>query len=638
MTHSSSRPDPVRALYADRVARFGQEQQRLQRSARLYANGRLVSFLLAVAALAAGIWQFHVVVYWLLGLGVALLGLFVLLVVRHDGVLVQVDRLEKLCSINAEALLRLDRRWADLPRLEVPELAGDDPVARDLDLFHADGRQASLYQLLGTANTPPGRATLASWLLEPAAPELIALRQRAVRELAPMLDWRQELAVLGRDMARLPPDTGPLLAWAEGEPTMLNRAWLVWTPRVLLAVTFTLLALHVAGALPALWLGMIVLNLLFTAWQGGTAREVFAQVSWRERAFKRFAHLFAPLAETTFHAQRLKDLQGRLVSRGQAAHHQMRRLDSINGYADVRHSGLLHLGLQALTLWDFHVLFALERWQQRVGRSVRQWFEVLGEVEALAALAALSHDHPDWTFPLVKPAPEGEARLQAEGLGHPLLPPLACVRNHVQVGPPGTFLLVTGSNMSGKSTLLRAVGVNAVLAQAGGPVQAESLKMAPVDLGTSFRVQDSLEEGVSFFMAELRRLKEIVDRATAGRVERRRVEGGRAEPVRTLLFLLDEILQGTNVFERQLAVRHVIAHLLEQGAIGAVSTHDLSLADAEGLSASARPVHFSESYEDRADGPHMSFDYVLRPGVAPTSNALKLLEIVGLGRAEGLSP
>ncbi len=190
------------------------------------------------------------------------------------------------------------------------------------------------------------------------------------------------------------------------------------------------------------------------------------------------------------------------------------------------------------------------------------------------------------------------------------------------VGPPGSFLLVTGSNMSGKSTLLRAIGVNTVLAQAGGPVCAGSMRLAPVTLGTSFRVQDSLEEGVSFFMAELKRLKEIVDMAT----ERSGAGGS------TLLFLLDEILQGTNVFERQVAVRHVIMHLLDQGALGAVSTHDLSLADAEGLAAAAKTVHFTETYERGDDGPHMHFDYLLRTGVAPTSNALKLLEIVGLGR------
>jgi DNA mismatch repair ATPase MutS len=182
--------------------------------------------------------------------------------------------------------------------------------------------------------------------------------------------------------------------------------------------------------------------------------------------------------------------------------------------------------------------------------------------------------------------------------------------------------------MSGKSTLLRAIGVNAVLAQAGGPVCAEALTMPPLHLGTSFRVEDSLEAGVSFFMAELRRLKAIVDEAATCGVEK----GW------TYLFLLDEILQGTNVYERQIAVRHVLEYLMAQGAIGAISTHDLTLAETEGLAAAARAVHFTEDYRVDEAGPRMTFDYRLREGVAPTTNALKLLALVGLGSAEELSP
>jgi DNA mismatch repair ATPase MutS len=260
-----------------------------------------------------------------------------------------------------------------------------------------------------------------------------------------------------------------------------------------------------------------------------------------------------------------------------------------------------------------------ERWQQRVGPRVRGWFEALGELEALCALAALEHDNPSWIFPTVE---EGRASYRAEGLGHPLLPPSSCVINDVEVGPSGRFLLVTGSNMSGKSTLLRSIGINAVLAQAGGAVLARSLIMPPMVLGTSFRVQDSIEAGVSFFMAELKRLKEVVDLAGQSH----------AEGERRLLYLLDEILQGTNVYERQIAVRRVILHLLREGALGAVSTHDLTLAEADSLAEAAVPCHFTETYEPDAEGgPRMVFDYELREGVATTVNALKLLEMVGLG-------
>ena len=205
-------------------------------------------------------------------------------------------------------------------------------------------------------------------------------------------------------------------------------------------------------------------------------------------------------------------------------------------------------------------------------------------------------------------------------MAHPLLPSDAAVGNDVEVGPVGTFLFVTGSNMSGKSTLLRAIGVNSVLAQMGGPVSAAEMRLPPVLVASSMRVQDSLDQGVSYFMAELRRLKAIVDRA----------DQTEARKTRPLLYLLDEILQGTNTSERRVAARQVILHLLRSGAIGAVSTHDLTLADAPDLAVASVPVHLTESFTDGADGPAMDFDYTLRPGIATSTNALKLMALVGL--------
>ncbi|MGH2487078.1 MAG: MutS family DNA mismatch repair protein, partial [Ktedonobacterales bacterium] len=265
-----------------------------------------------------------------------------------------------------------------------------------------------------------------------------------------------------------------------------------------------------------------------------------------------------------------------------------------------------------------HTLWLLECWQRRSGRYVRGWLERLSEMEALAALATLTFDNPDWTFPEIV---EGETPLlTARALAHPLLPPEVRVANDVTVGPPGSFLLVTGSNMSGKSTLLRAIGMNVVLAQAGGPVCAASLRMPPLALATSMRVRDSLERGVSYFMAELQRIKDVVDAAQVAH------DAGQFTP----LFLLDEILHGTNTTERQIAVRRIIPHLLALGAIGAVSTHDLQLAQTPEIAGVAHEAHFTETFHRGEDGPVMRFDYHLRPGIATTTNALKLMEIVGL--------
>jgi len=283
---------------------------------------------------------------------------------------------------------------------------------------------------------------------------------------------------------------------------------------------------------------------------------------------------------------------------------------------------LTHAILNVLVLWDFHAIAWLDHWRARYGRHVRDCLAALGDVEALAALGMLAHDNPSWTAPAFD---AGGDRLTATALGHPLLPLATRVANDVTIGPAGTLLLVTGSNMSGKSTLLRAIGLNVVLAQAGAPVCADRLTMPLVELRTSIRLADSLERGVSLFMAELERLKEIVDAARAP---------NRSRP---LLYLLDEILHGTNTAERLIAARAVLSHLVRAGAIGAVTTHDLTLAADGALASATRPVHFTEQVTsgngDAASA--MTFDYKLRPGLATSTNALKLLALVGLGEEGG---
>jgi DNA mismatch repair ATPase MutS len=257
------------------------------------------------------------------------------------------------------------------------------------------------------------------------------------------------------------------------------------------------------------------------------------------------------------------------------------------------------------------VHFALAGWRRHPGAHVRDWLEAAAEMDALACLAAIRHDQPGWCRPQLR----DEKLLTAAALGHPLIADDRRVTNDVTVGPPGTVLLVTGSNMSGKSTLLRAIGLNAVLAEAGAPACAEALQMPPVDLQTSIRIQDSLERGISYFMAALARLKGVVDAAE------------REPSDRALLYLLDEILQGTNSAERAIAVQAVARHLLDAGAIGAMTTHDLAVAEEEPLRSAAALVHFTETVDEEG---RMEFDYRLRPGLATSRNALRLMRLIGI--------
>ena len=282
---------------------------------------------------------------------------------------------------------------------------------------------------------------------------------------------------------------------------------------------------------------------------------------------------------------------------------------------------------QGLFLWDFHVLAQFERWQRRCGRLARRWIDGLGDVEAISALAGLAHDNPDWAFPSVDA--EESPRIDATGSGHPLIREDIRVTNDATVGPPGTFLLVTGSNMSGKSTLLRAIGLNVVLAQAGGPVCARRFRMPPVELYSSMRIQDSLEEGISYFMAGVLRLKTILEATRAHH-----------QAGRLCLYLLDEILQGTNTAERQIAVRNIIGELLALRAIGVVTTHDLALAASGELGRAGHAVHFSETIEPGHSGREatMAFDYKLRSGLATSTNALRLMRLMGLDHVGSATP
>ena len=615
--------------YAERRDRFGRESEALARRSRAVSYARLL-IALAIAIAVTGVLTAPALRQTLLIAGVVLVLLFVGLIRLHDGIESRVRWREVLRRLNDEGLHRVRREWDALaapPRIDLPD---GHPYAADLHLF---GR-VSLVQLVGPMGSPFGVDTLRRWLLAPADPPDIVERQAAVAALAPLLDFRDGLAAHGR----LGP-TGTLLgaerllAWAEDAPWLSIRPAVVWSARALTVLSVAVvLAVSLGLAGPGWLLVPVSANGLMLSRVGSRVRATLARVVSSETTFRQYASLLEHVERVPMGVPLLRSVAAALRTGDGTASHAMRRLWRLADLAQARYSPMLHLPLQLLLLWDLHVLHALERWQRTSGRHARPWLERLGEVEALSALAALHYDNPGWVFPEIVP---GALSLEAEAIAHPLLADEIRVANDVAVGPPGTFLMVTGSNMSGKSTLLRAIGVNVVLAQAGAPVCAARLSMPPVALETNMRAEDSLERGLSRFMAELQRLKEIVD---AAKDDRRRpsVRGptedaaGDRGPRRVLLYLIDEMLQGTNSAERQVAARRILHHLLERGAIGAVTSHDLSLAEPEELAGAAKLVHFTESFADTPEGPQMTFDYKLRPGLATSVNALRLMEMVGL--------
>jgi hypothetical protein len=605
--------DALATRYRDAAGSHAAARDRQRRRARVVSYSRLVTFLAGAGFLGAAWWS-----------GTAMAGVFgacAALLLLSFGVLVYVHgRLDEreqwhdaLARLNLEAAARVQRDWPRLPPVEMTPAGASHAYAEDLGIF---GR-ASLFQLLAWTGSRAGRETLSRWLLEPAPADEVRERQAAVRELAPLETFREEFGAVGRLVPPEAQELEPFFRWAETSGWMLGSRWLVPVTHGLRLASLGLLALHLFSVIDRpLWLYPVAPGLLLSALCGRRIVSTYARVFSRQPLFQQHAEMFRRLAALTVSSPRLVELQRRLASSGLTAAAEMERLDRLKRLADLRFQALFHFPVNALALWDLLLVERVERWQRRAGVQVREWFEILGEADALCALASIAHDNPDWAFPTVD---EGATRLVARDLGHPLLRGDTRVCNDVEVGPPGTVLLVTGSNMSGKSTLLRSIGVNVVLAQAGAPVCAASMTLPPLLTWTSMRVQDSLEEGVSYFMAALRRLKLVVEAA-------RRSPSG---PPR-LLYLLDEILQGTNTAERQVAVRHILRHLLDLPVIGAVTTHDLELAASSDLERACVPVHFTEGVEADASGGRLSFDYRVRPGIASSRNALKLLHLVGL--------
>jgi hypothetical protein len=508
----------------------------------------------------------------------------------------------------------------------------DRVTITDLDL---EGEK-SLWRLLNLARTPSGQSMLHRWMLQTATLDESAQRQASVKALADADTWRHEFLLSCWGSVSPVSSPATVMAWANGPPLSPFLRAMIGVARIAVVLMVTLCVAGAAGWLSPQWLstcvfGLVIFNFLISVWTAGAVHEIFRQVASRAEDVRQYDRLLEMIATVPIRTAMVDKLRQRVTDRSgeptTASAHRgaMRQLLGWSWLGNLR-SGLtfvLYVILQFALLWDLHILAGLERWRLRWGRALVGWFDSLGELEALATLAQCRFDHPQWTFPELRAAAADRPAVEGQRVGHPLLGPTA-VANPVTLGPWGQSLVVTGSNMSGKSTYLRAIGVNLVLGRMGGPVDAQSFRMPAVEIGTSMRVADSLADGVSFFMSELRRLKQIVDRSR------------HFDPEQGIqyVYLLDEILQGTNSQERQIAVTRVIQQLLARRAVGAISTHDLQLPDVPQLAGQLQVVHFKENFTQIEGRQTMTFDYLLRPGITPTTNALKLLALVGLDSTE----
>jgi hypothetical protein len=567
---------------------------------RRLGNARLASGVLLIAVGAIALGAERISPWWLLAPIIAL----AVLVVIHD----RVDRLLRTSlrgiAYYERAVARLENRWIGTgsqgERFRDPNHVFSD----DLDLF---GR-GSLFELLSTARTSRGERVLAGWLLSPGELSDVAARQEAVKELRPRVDLREDLALMG-DEVRAALDDRRLGVWGT-EPIVRFFAGAGWIA-LLLAIAAVTTAVTTLLDLTTLrpFLYVILAELAFGMATRNATRRVVHDVENPANELRLIALQLERLEREQFSSQMLKGFHERLMVDGTPSTKQIRRLIALVDRLDWARN-LFFRPVAAVLMWMPLFAMAIEKWRIRYGPHVAGWVSAIGEFEAMSSLACFAYERPDAVFPEL--AESSELFYESSGLTHPLIPPGEAIPNDVTLGGATRLWIISGSNMSGKSTLLRAVGLSVVLGWAGAPVTASRLRLSRLRLGASMRTTDSVIDHRSRFYAEISRLKDVVDLARSGQ---------------PLLFLLDELLSGTNSHDRRLGAQGVLRGLVERGAIGLATTHDLALAEiADHIAGKAINVHF----EDQMEGGQIRFDYHLRPGVVARGNALELMRAVGL--------
>jgi len=536
--------------------------------------------------------------YWV----VALLGVYLALALAHELVIRAKTRASAAAGYYRQGIARIEDRWPGTGQSGDRFRTEDHVYAEDLDLFG----KGSLFELLSTARLPMGENRLADWLRRPSPKPVVLARQELLAELREKLDLREDLAIAGENLrVRLDPES--LIGWAERAPELPGSVW----RGVVLALAMAAIATGVYYFLTSIvWPVLLVLVLEgFLRWRlRKKAKAVIEGVSCNAEGLVLFSSILELFEKEPFTSSELQKLCRPLKQSPMPASPVIRRLARIVYWIDARHSLLAHL-VDLPFLYTLQVAFAAEAWRRRWGARMRAWVDITAEMEALLSLATYSFEHPADPFPEL--AEESSLAFIGEDLGHPLIPNAKCVRNSVRLDRDTRVMLVSGSNMSGKSTLLRTMGINAVLAMAGAPIRGKTLRLSPLSVGTSIRRTDSLKQGRSGFYTEILQIRRVCKLAVNSTA---------------LLFLFDELLEGTNSKDRRIGAEGLLKTLLNRRALGVVTTHDLALTE---ITVSANGLVRNMHFEDQVKDGKMHFDYRLREGLIAKSNALELMRLMG---------
>jgi len=539
--------------------------------------------------------------YWLTAPVVA----YGLLTILHGRVLRAKNRANTAAEFYRKGIARIEDRWAGSGQTGERFRDANHVYAEDLDLFG----HGCLFELLSTARLPMGENRLASWLCEGSERGAILERQKLIEELCEKLDLREGLAVTGEDLrARLNPES--MMEWAEGTSILPRGAWRVAMALLALGAAAGIIYWFETGTLWPL-LSVMAVEAVVLAWLRRRAHAVIEGVNCNAEGLLLFSEILERLERQPFVSPRLQGFAAELKQGNEPASLAIRKFSRIVNWIDASDSAIAKMS-ELPFLYSVQVGMAAESWRRRWGAKIRRWAELTGEMEALLSLAGYSYEHPSDPFPEFIDTEAGLGFFDGEELGHPLIAAEKCVRNSVRLDAQTRVVLVSGSNMSGKSTFLRVVGINTVLAMAGAPIRGRRLRLTPLRIGTRIRSTDSLQEGRSSFYTEILHIRKVFDAANG------------AVP---MIFLFDELLEGTNSKDRRIGAEGLIRGLLKRRAIGIVTTHDLALTEiASAVGNVLRNMHF----EDQVVDEKMRFDYKLREGVVEKSNALELMRLIGL--------
>jgi hypothetical protein len=590
--------------HLNQIQRLERRLVRLQGLSRRYSWLRLGIVLLG----GLGTWlaATRLGIAWAWGTFFTFLAIFVLVALLHRRLEGWIEKFRLWREIKMTHLARLNLDWERLP--EPQSSPGRSPLAIDLDLVGP----RSLHHLLDIAVSQEGSQQLADWLGNPVAdPDQITEHQETVKELIPLVPFRDRLSLTFRLVSREQLQGARLLGWLAEDLPAGRLKWLLPVASLWVAVNLVLFVLNILDQIPAYWIVSLTLYFIFYNLNAGQFKPFFEAMVNLDGELSKFRPLLRLLEEYPLEGKpSLLRLLASLHEGSSRPSKQLRKIQLATAGVGLRMNPVVGLLINLVLPWDFIFAYLAAAYRQEIRIVLPVWFRSLSNLEALISLANFAHLNPDYTFPKIS---RGEEPIfQAEAIGHPLIPAKQKIHNNFQVDALGKVALITGSNMSGKSTFIKTIGVNLCLAYTGGPVDAESFHSLPFRLHTCIRISDSLTDGFSYFYAEVKCLKNLLDELS-----------GDEQP---LLYLIDEIFRGTNNRERLIGSRAYLRTVAGMAGIGFVATHDLELTSL----AEENPLVSNYHFRDEVEAGRLVFDYTIHPGPSPTTNALKIMAMEGL--------